>query len=71
MIIGKYLIEAFVGLVILVVCLRVFSLPLYVIRGTGILQQGLQLFVIGFSVFFSCLLTYKTVRYIHKYFGNQ
>ena len=64
---AKYGIEAFVGLTILTVSLRVFSLPLYLITGKGILQQGLALLVIGFAIFFSGLITYKTVRYIHKY----
>jgi len=64
---AKYGIEAFVGLTILTVSLRVFSLPLYLITGKGILQQGLALLVICFAILFSGLLTYKTVRYIHKY----
>jgi len=64
---AKYGIEVFVGLTILTVSLRVFSLPLYFIPGKGILQQGLALLVICFAILFSGLLTYKTVRYIHKY----
>ena len=65
--IAKYWIEAFVGLTILTVCLRTFSLPLYLITGKGILQQLLQLPVLGFTIVFSGLITYKCVRYIHKY----
>ena len=65
--IAKYWIEAFVGLTILTVCLRAFSLPLYLISGKGILQQMLQILVIGFAIIFSGLITYKSVRYIHKY----
>ncbi len=65
--ITKYWIEAFVGLTILTVCLRAFSLPLYLITGKGILQQLLQLLVLGFAIIFSGLITYKGVRYIHKW----
>lgn len=61
-IIGKYLLEAFVGLIIFVVCLRVFLIPIFFFKGSLP-----QLIVVTFSVLFSVLVTYKAVRYIHRY----
>ena len=65
--IAKYLIEAFIGLTILTVSLRVFSIPIFLISGSEPLHNILQMGVLVFAVFFAALVTYKVVRYIHKF----
>ena len=66
--VGKYLIEVFVGLTIFVVCLRVFSLPIYFLQGTDWIPPLLiQLLLIIFPLFYAVMFTYKTVRFIHRH----
>jgi len=60
--IGKILLEAFVGLIIFIVCLRILLTPVFFLKGA--LPQLLVLIV---SILFSSFMTYKAVRYIHRY----
>lgn len=66
--IGKYLIEIVVGLTIFVICLRVFSLPIYFLQETDWIPPLLiQLLLIIFPLFYAVMFTYKTVRFIHRH----
>jgi hypothetical protein len=60
--IGKYLLEAFVGSVIFIICLRVSLIPVFFLKGAL-----LQLLTMVVSVIFSAFVTYKAVRYVHRY----
>ncbi len=60
--IGKFLLEAFVGLIIFIVCLRVSLIPVFFLKGAL-----LQLLAMVVSVIFSAFVTYKAVRYVHRY----
>jgi hypothetical protein len=63
----KYLIEAFVGLTIFVVCLRAFSIPIYFIKNNGsTTNQSIQILIFLIDLIFSALVTYKAIRYIHR-----
>ncbi len=66
--IGKYLIEALVGITIFIICLRVFSLPIYFLQGTEWIPPLLiQILFIMIPLLYAVMITYKTLRFIHKH----
>ncbi len=58
--------EAFVGIIILVVSLDVLSLPLRIIKGKSAAEQIVAILIIEVAVVFSIAATYKAVKYVHK-----
>ena len=68
----KYAIEAFTGVIILVVSVRVLSIPLSLplcfIRGTDSRFQSIMFAVLVIvSYIIAAFITYKAVRFIHKH----
>jgi multisubunit Na+/H+ antiporter MnhF subunit len=62
----KYIIEAFVGIIVLVVSLDVLSFPLRIIKGKNMAEQIFAILIISVAVVFSITATYKAVKYVHK-----
>jgi hypothetical protein len=59
----KYLVEAFIGLTIVVICLRMLSILILLIKN----NSTVQILLFGLSFFLSVFVTCKVLRYIHKY----
>jgi hypothetical protein len=59
----KFLVEAFVGLTMVVICLRMLSILILMIKD----NSTMRILLLGLSFFLSVFVTCKILRYIHKY----
>jgi hypothetical protein len=64
----KIFFESFIGLVIFYSCLRILSLPLYLLGNiSGNLVLLFTIAVMLFSVIFAGIITFKAIRYVHRH----